>query len=517
MNEIELKLIATEALEEDAIAQRVRTVATVADAASIEQEDTYLDTADGALARAGLSARVRDKKSGRSVDVKVVPIDAALVMRRAELSTPVGAGKSPGEALRDLLLREVNFDVHGDLEPRLVLRTLRVRREIQSEASSAELCFDRVGVFSAAPGPDEQPASTFVEIECELLEGDPALVHDVAAALDGLALEPSMRSKYLRAREACGLPGYGYGPSAPSVERTTSVGEVARAACERQLALMRAYEPGARVGLDTEHLHKMRVASRRLRTALKVFKGQLDPEHRAFLEPELRWIGRVLGEVRDLDVQILALDGWRARFGRAPAAGWRALTQRLEQRHTEARERLVAALDDTRWSRLCERASLAFSTERPGAETPAPAAGAKKLKKIGAKFIAGVARFEETHDPDDAHTLRILGKRLRYTAEFFKPLLGEASRASLGRLSAFQDDLGDLQDAVAAGEFARGEAGVGGEVSVEPALAFVLGELAGSAATSVGHARSRVDEALVALDANGLLDQLQCELVPSSA
>src|SRR6202012_490944 len=94
---------------------------------------------------------------------------------------------------------------------------------------------------------------------------------------------------------------------------TSTRGDVAFAALRRQLAVVRDKEPGTRLGEDPEELHDMRVATRRLRAALALFGGGLAVRAQGFRE-DLGWLGRLLGAVRDRDVQ---LDGLR---GAAPTA-----------------------------------------------------------------------------------------------------------------------------------------------------------------------------------------------------
>ena len=84
------------------------------------------------------------------------------------------------------------------------------------------------------------------------------------------------------------------------------MGELAYAVLRRQLAVLREKEPGTRLGEDPEELHDMRVATRRLRAALSLFADVLPVRAQVFRE-ELGWLGRLLGAVRDLDVQLEGL------------------------------------------------------------------------------------------------------------------------------------------------------------------------------------------------------------------
>ena len=95
-----------------------------------------------------------------------------------------------------------------------------------------------------------------------------------------------------------------------------NLGELAYAVLRRQLAVLRAKEPGTRLGEDPEELHDMRVATRRLRAALDLFAEVLPIRSRNF-RGELGWLAGVLGAVRDLDVQLEA----QAAMVRAGARG----------------------------------------------------------------------------------------------------------------------------------------------------------------------------------------------------
>ena len=140
------------------------------------------------------------------------------------------------------------------------------------------------------------------------------------------------------------------GPTAIDAEQST-MGELAFAVLRRQLAVLRDKEPGTRLGEDPEELHDMRVATRRLRAALDLFADVLPVRAQVFRE-ELGWLGRLLGVVRDLDVQLEGLarrpDAWpvHAARPRAPPAGADAGRSRSAGRaggaaRARARERLA--------------------------------------------------------------------------------------------------------------------------------------------------------------------------------
>src|SRR5690606_11924652 len=141
------------------------------------------------------------------------------------------------------------------------------------------------------------------------------------------------------------------GPS--EVHAGMTAGEVGYAVLRRHFAALVANEPGTRLGEDPEALHDMRVAARRLRAALQEFRPFLTPELPRFRE-EIAWIARALGEVRDLDVQLERMPGWRTGFGPGHEHALDNLETLLRQHRRVARRHMLSALDSERYETLLE-------------------------------------------------------------------------------------------------------------------------------------------------------------------
>ena len=219
-----------------------------------------------------------------------------------------------------------------------------------------------------------------------------------------------------------------------------------------------AGELRARHGDDPEDLHKMRVAIRRLRAARRVFRIALQRaaggDVLAPFDDDLRHLARVLGAVRDLDV---AIDALRRYTATAPIADQEALS-RLEgdwqERRAAAGANLQATLDAEPMARLRDQfaatlAALAASPAEPtGGHTP------KRLEQAAPRLLRkALRRFRRRGRrlfvPTEAelHRFRIEAKRLRYTAEFLEPALGEGIRPLIELSNAIQDALGAAHDA----------------------------------------------------------------------
>ena len=244
----------------------------------------------------------------------------------------------------------------------------------------------------------------------------------------------------------------------PDIFPTDTMTEAAAKTLRFHLAKMLEHEEGTRLGEDPEELHDMRVSTRRMRMALRVFTDYLDPQVMRPVLKGLRRTGRTLGNVRDLDVfnekTQVYLDGLPEDFAGdldGLLAAWKA--ERDKQRDV-----LVAYLDGKRYRRFVERTQelLEGPVEALAPRTAVatrPQRVAQVLPGVLYKDMAVVWAFEgqlgglETPLPR-FHALRKSCKGLRYTLEFFEGVLGGGARPLIKRVKGLQDHLGDLQDAV---------------------------------------------------------------------
>jgi CHAD domain-containing protein len=218
-----------------------------------------------------------------------------------------------------------------------------------------------------------------------------------------------------------------------------------------QLLRLREHDPGTRTGEDPETLHDMRVASRRLRAAVGHFRRGIPEPSRARLARELRWLGTLLGAVRDLDVQRERLE--RAAAPR-PARERRVLahlTAAFADERRSARERLLAGLQSPRYFRLLTELERFTGDAGAGEETVATEAS-RSVRRALRRFERAAEAALEVPGPERLHVLRIAAKRLRYLLEFLEEVLGAAARRPLKRLVGLQDLLGAHQDAIVAAD-----------------------------------------------------------------
>jgi CHAD domain-containing protein len=224
------------------------------------------------------------------------------------------------------------------------------------------------------------------------------------------------------------------------------------------LAKMLEHEEGTRLGEDPEELHDMRVSTRRMRMALRVFSDYLDPDVLRPVLKGLRRTGRTLGNVRDLDVFNEKTQVYLDGLPDERAGDLDGLLEAWKAARDKQREVLVKYLDSKRYRRFVARTQelLDGPVEKLAPKdiiAPRPQRVAQVLPGVLYKDMAVVWAFEgqlgglETPLPR-FHALRKSCKGLRYTLEFFEDVLGSGARPLIKRVKGLQDHLGDLQDAV---------------------------------------------------------------------
>lgn len=238
-------------------------------------------------------------------------------------------------------------------------------------------------------------------------------------------------------------------PDPPRVKRKHGVADSARRIMAFHFRQIQANERATRVAESAEALHDMRVATRRLRSALQAFQKAIGKERTEPYGAELRWVATALGEVRDLDVWIAYLEKYVQKS--APEHR-RAIEEYIHVEKAEReshREQLVASLDSDRFRRL-RRQFDDFLQEEPVPREadrrmgPYAAKSVRKRMKRALAFAEGI----ESAGEDRLHQLRIACKRLRYTAEFFAGCLGKQSRDMVAMLRNMQDALGAFHDTI---------------------------------------------------------------------
>jgi CHAD domain-containing protein len=208
---------------------------------------------------------------------------------------------------------------------------------------------------------------------------------------------------------------------------------------------------------DLEGVHQMRVALRRLRSAIGLFAPLLHDGALQSLLDDLRWLGAPLGRKRDLDVFVTeTLNPLRSLAD--PPKRLQHLATILEDHRSAAQVALESALNAPRLAALrldlarfiaaVETGDPAVVVESEAATAPANGFAVAVLRKRRRKLKALGSRHGEL-DIAALHELRIQAKKLRYAAEFFRPLFvrRKGARRFIAALAHLQDCLGMLNDA----------------------------------------------------------------------
>ena len=269
---------------------------------------------------------------------------------------------------------------------------------------------------------------------------------------------------------------------------------------------MRRCEPGTRVGLDPEHLHKMRVATRRLRTALGTFRPCLEEDQRRRLSKELSWLAALMGRVRDLDVFSEQAESWLGSIDLPEGSGAQSVSSMVSCWYASARQRLLEGIDSSRYGSLLNEVDALFGEhaaprgQRCEACGSTAALASKTLSKQTRRFERLAKQCRRDQDRQSLHDLRIAIKQLRYTAEFFGSLYKGPLKRFRRRVVALQEQLGRLQDCVVAGQLVRALSaetlaemeGSRDRSAGQPARLLMLGHLAGAAAATARQAEQQV-------------------------
>lgn len=195
---------------------------------------------------------------------------------------------------------------------------------------------------------------------------------------------------------------------------------------------------------DIEPLHRMRVASRRLRAALSVFKAVLPHEKAKFWKKEISRISRALGRARELDIHIVFLEGIKEKLTDPSCIiNTEVIIKSLRKDRLRAQKRIEKIL-----SRFNLKTSL------PGLKTylSRPFSGARSIPKSGLIYERLDKLLEFTpyvYKPKNIHKLhlmRIAAKNLRYTLEILKPWYGTKVNKYIRVSRDIQDVLGDLHE-----------------------------------------------------------------------
>jgi CHAD domain-containing protein len=411
----------------------------------------YYDTSDFRLARHGVTLRRRSEAGSDRWQLKLPTANA-----RLELEWEADESAVPGETMWLLTA----YLRGRELVPIAELHTLRRAVLLTAQGQpAAEVVHDSVEVLE-----NDRVVRSFDEVEIEQIgEAAGRLVTRVEKQLR----EAGARTGDGRAKvfQALDLPA----PATPQVSRKAPAIEHLRAYLQHQFAALLASDPSVRRG-SQEGVHGMRVASRRMRSVLKDAERLLEPSWIRETRDELKWLGGVLGEVRDADVFCAYVESEARGLSEAAAEGAADLVTLIRSQSEPNRTRLREALDSPRYLALLDRLD---ATAESMPITSAQESLNSLLRRAARRTRIKLRDVSAESADAELHELRIAAKRARYAGELVETVGGSAARRLARRAAAMQKILGEHQDAVVAEERLENLA-----VDASPAAAFVAGRLA---------------------------------------
>ena len=453
MSEIELKLAAfPEHIPQ--FRQALESMGMISAAPTSTLNSVYYDSADLKLQTQELSFRVGEHDGRHFQTLKSSDFTSGKRLSRGEWQDVI-AGDCPDLAAAQTGPRLYDAIISEKLRPQfktIVRRTaiaLEPRPSVRIEAAIDE------GEIRGAEGDVSEP---LCEIELKLKSGDPAAIYDVALRLlDVAPLHIETRSKSERGYRLVAVDG---GPmpavhaSPVALRGSMTVEGVLQNIGRSCISHLLRNEPAALSG-QTEGVHQMRIAARRLRAALSALKAMIPAEHYRWTLEELKWLAGMLGPARDWDVFAASL--LRPVERALPVeVDLKRLAEAAEQRRRAAYERLKEAIGSQRYTATMLRLAQWFEG-RGWRDQPASEQAALLFAAIG-DVAPGLIerRWRRTRkrsrqfgklSQEQRHRLRITLKKLRYTIEFLEDLFDHGEVKALEkRLKPLQKDLGQLND-----------------------------------------------------------------------
>jgi CHAD domain-containing protein len=203
---------------------------------------------------------------------------------------------------------------------------------------------------------------------------------------------------------------------------------------------------------DPEGVHSMRVASRRLRSALRDFLPYLRKRSVNSVQKRLKNLAGALGEVRDHDVAIIALEEIEKRAPADVSATLKQFIDTRKERREQAREELKAVLDKTQLDQLQADfvAAVDAATTTKGSQAEPQITYLKMSRAVILDRLKELEKLStdlfKPFEIETLHEMRIGAKRLRYAVELFQRCWGRSISTYAKRAARVQTALGDLHD-----------------------------------------------------------------------
>ena len=407
--------------------------------------NTYFDTPKLELHERRIAVRFRKKDWQWLCTVKSAePASGGLAMR-SEWETQATPGTFDFSHVDNAEFRDFLEQRIARLEPVFTTDFKRQIWHVPFGESLIELAIDRGHIESRGR------KSPICEIELELLSGKVEDIFWLTRQLQGdHHLHPAIASKAER--------GYNLfldAPLKPFKARPAEINadmtpvEAFRCIALNCLEHFQRNEQGLLTSKDPEFVHQARVALRRLRSAIKLFAPVLPPEFVATYGQTWQTLGSALGEARNWDVFLEeTLPPLMCAF--PDDKDGKRLRKAAQRKAHSTRKSITGLLATREYPRLLLEFTAAVYTVGQTLPIPLEDFARQQISRHARKARKLATRHAEL-TPAERHRMRIAFKKLRYTLEFFAPLLPpKRLKAYLGAVAQLQEQLGLINDQVCA-------------------------------------------------------------------
>jgi CHAD domain-containing protein len=460
---------------------------------TMQNNTTYFDTADLRLLKRGVTVRRRHSEVALASGTPTSPSSAGAPLRSEGepgeqwiLKVPLAAGKAthagtemswPGDQQAPpTVITNLTRGLALGAPLVAVAETVTVRRTVElsdkdrSGRRRAVVNDDQVRITPATHAGVE---TAFRQVQVVVDADDRDLLDRIAAHLERAgAVRGEDEPRLARAF----LPVVPTNPQPVRHGRDPQVAVVV-SAISASLDQLLDQDIGLRLDDHPEFVHQARVACRRLRSDLGTFSDVLDPAWVERTRSGLRWLGSLLGVVRDADVLAGRLAAHAEWADPTDEAAFGDLAAILATERAVAGAGLRQALDSDRYVSLLAALDAAVTSPPLAAAATTESAGGSaadstdRVRARWRKLRRAVANLDQPPSDTDLHAIRIQAKKARYAAEATIPVAGDHVRRFAGEVAEVQSVLGDQHDSASAEAWLRDRAG-----HASPAAAFAAGQ-----------------------------------------
>ena len=418
-----------------------------------QQESVYFDDRRRTLRREGLSLRVRQIGERRIQTIRALNGNAGPI-ERGEWQVEVAGTRPDLSAAAGTALQPILPKLRNPLEPLFETRIARTEFPMTYGNSEIVVALDEGEIDTG------KTSVPICEVELELKQGNRGDLFRLAEQLHGaIPLELSYATKSARGYALLGAPDANFGKAGDvHLQRSVSLADAFRTMAHDCLRHMVENRAGV-ARREPEALHQMRIAIRRFRTTLSLFRDVVAGPGAETVKAELRWLRDQTGPARDLDVfigEVMVPLREQHQKEKAVVSLHQHLRRRRLKAYSAAREAVLSsrfrklAMQTAAWVEDGDWRTNIDALTRARQDASFELYAAERLSAMQRKLRKHGKRLRE-FDHEGRHRLRVQGKKLRYAAEFAAGLVpGKKARkrakALIAALKQMQDKLGGLND-----------------------------------------------------------------------